>query len=71
MTKRGFLDLDWRGEGVAGPGLELGLGLGLHLGFLGTESGRRRRRFGEERSNLALRIDEWRSATALAPCRCH
>jgi hypothetical protein len=36
MTKRGFLDLDWRGEGVAGPGLELGLGLGL---FLGTESG--------------------------------
>lgn len=39
MTRMGFLSLDWRGEGVVGPGLELGLGLGLDLGFLGTESG--------------------------------
>ena len=30
MTKRGlFLDLDWKGEGVVGLGLELGVGLGL------------------------------------------
>lgn len=39
MTRRGFLGLDWRGEGVVGPGLELGLGLGLDLGFVGAESG--------------------------------
>ena len=33
MTKRGlFLDLDWKGEGVVGLGLELGVGLELGLG---------------------------------------
>ena len=32
MTKRGlFLDLDWKGEGVVGLGLELGVELGLGL----------------------------------------
>lgn len=30
MTKRGlFLDLDWKGEGVVGLGLKLGVELGL------------------------------------------
>ena len=39
MTKRGlFLDLDWKGEGVVGLGLELGVGVGVELGLgLGTE----------------------------------
>ena len=32
MTKRGlFLDLDWKGEGVVGLGLELGVELGLEI----------------------------------------
>lgn len=28
MTKRGFLNLDWKGEGVLGLGLELGVEIG-------------------------------------------
>lgn len=39
MTKRGFLSLDWRGEGVVGLGRGQGIGVesGLELGFLGNE----------------------------------
>lgn len=37
MTSRGFLDLDWKGDGVVGLGLVLGLrsrlGLGLKFDF--------------------------------------
>lgn len=39
MTKRGFLSLHWRGEGVVGLGQGIGLVSGLEVGFLGKELG--------------------------------
>lgn len=33
MTRRDFLGLDWRGDGVVGLGLGLGVRLELELGF--------------------------------------